>query len=79
VTVPPVASAARPEPAPVRPQESLLRRLVRWSLPAALVVAAVVAVLGLGGTLFGSADAPPVPTVALDLTGPSAAPAAPGP
>jgi hypothetical protein len=47
---------------------------VRWTLPLALVVAAGVAVLGLGGTLLGPAGPPDPPTVALDLTGPSSVP-----
>lgn len=68
--MPPAASVAKPDLMP-----RLLARAVRWSLPVALLVAALVAMLGLGGLLFGGDAAPGPPTIALDLT---RAPAATG-
>jgi ABC-type enterobactin transport system permease subunit len=45
--------------------------VARWSLPAALLLATLVAVLGLGGTLFSPAPTSPAPpSAALDLSGP---------
>jgi hypothetical protein len=66
----PVASAAKPEP--VRgPSRRVIASVARWSLPVALLLATLVAVLGLGGTLFTSAPvSPEPPAVALDLSGP---------
>ena len=48
--------------------------VARWALPVALLAATLVAVLGLGGTLLGSAPMRPAPpAVALDLSGPAPA------
>jgi hypothetical protein len=49
----------------------LLARVVRWSLPAALLIAALVAASGLRGLLFtGPSDAARPSSVALDLNNP---------
>jgi hypothetical protein len=55
----------------------LLARVARWSLPAALLVATLVAAVGLGSLLFADPATPPAaPPVALNL---SSAPALPVP
>jgi hypothetical protein len=49
----------------------LLARAVRWSLPAALLIAALVAASGLRGLLFtGPSDAARPSSIALDLNSP---------
>jgi hypothetical protein len=47
----------------------LVVRLVRWTLPLALLAATLVAVLGLGGIVLSAPPEPrPTPEVALNLT-----------
>jgi hypothetical protein len=50
----------------------LLARTARWSLPVALIVAALVAVGGLGTMLFAPNAGPPAAPAALDLNDPTA-------
>ncbi len=70
MTAPLVGSAAKPEF--VRGSgRRVATTVVRWTLPFALLVAALVAVLGLGGTMLTSAPVSPAPpAVSLDLNRP---------
>jgi hypothetical protein len=62
---------------PGPPPAGLVVRLVRWGLPVALLVAAVVALLGLGGIVLSAPpEARPTPTVPLNLTRAPALPVA---
>lgn len=71
-TAPHVASAAKPEPV-----SRLLARVVRWSLPVALLAATLVAAFGLGGLLLHHPVRPAAPPpVSLNLSTPPALPAA---